>query len=364
MMNIGLIGCGNISSIYLKNSKLFSGISLKKCADMKPEAARGRAEEFGLEAVSVDALLNDPEIDIILNLTTPQAHTEIDIRALSAGKHVYSEKPFAINRDDGKKVLELAESKHLRVGCAPDTFLGGGIQSCRNLLDKGMIGKVVGGTAFMLCHGHESWHPAPGFYYLNGGGPLFDMGPYYLTALVNLLGPIRRVSAFNTRSTDLRKGIGVNLGKTFPVEIDTHVTGLLEFVSGAVVTIVMSFDVWKHSGYPNIELFGSEGSLRIPDPNCFNGEVKFFRYGLTADWASAAQNFTYTDNSRILGVAEMAEAIEQNRPHRCSGKLAFHILDAMCGLIESGKAGTSVTLQSTCDRPAAFREGMKIGELN
>lgn len=363
-MNIGLIGCGNISGIYLKNSKLFPGISLKKCADQRKEAAEARAAEFGIEAVGVEELLNDPEIDIILNLTTPLAHTEIDLRALAAGKHVYSEKPFAVSVEDGRKVLALAESRNLRVGCAPDTFLGGGQQCCRSLLDKGTIGRVVAGTAFMMNHGHEAWHPAPGFYYQKGGGPLFDMGPYYLTSLVNLLGPIRRVSAFNTRSTDLRQGLGATAGKTFPVEVDTHVAGLLEFVSGAVITLVMSFDVWAHGGYRDIELYGSEGTIRVPDPNLFSEEVRFFRAGVIENWAVATQNFAYKENMRILGLAEMAEAIRQGRPHRCSGELAFHVLEAMCALVESGRTGASITLKSSCERPAAFREGMMPGELN
>ena len=312
----------------------------------------------------VEELLADPAIDIVLNLTTPQSHTEIDRRALEAGKHVYSEKPFGLDRESGKEILELAERNLLRTGCAPDTFLGGGHQTCRKLIDDGLIGKVVAGTAFMLCHGHESWHPAPAFYYLKGGGPLFDMGPYYITALVNMLGPVRKVVSVNTRSTDCRTGIKVNVNKTFPVEVDTHIAAILEFVSGAVITLITSFDVWKHSSYCDIELYGTEGALHIPDPNTFNGGIRFFKAGLCADWAMADNPFLYNDNMRSLGLADMAKGIETKRPHRCSGALAYHVLDVMCSIIEAGREERAVMLESSCDRPAPLPLGLTFGELD
>ncbi len=250
------------------------------------------------------------------------------------------------------------------MGCAPDTFLGGGHQTCRALIDSGLIGKVVAGTAFMLCHGHEAWHPNPGFYYLKGGGPLFDMGPYYITALVNLLGPVKKVVSVNTRSTDLRTGLKVNENRSFPVEVDTHVAAILEFVSGAVITLITSFDVWKHSDYRDIELYGTEGALHLPDPNCFNGPIRFFKAGLSADWSAADNSFNYNDNMRGIGLADMAAGIERNRPHRCSGTLAYHVLDVMCSILKAGREERAVMLESSCERPEPLRKGLKFGELD
>jgi predicted dehydrogenase len=366
MQRVGLIGCGNISGAYLNNNQVFPYLRIVKCADMRMEAATATAGKFGLEAVTVDALFQDPEIDIILNLTTPEAHTEIDLRALEAGKHVYSEKPFAVNRADGLKVLQSAQARGLRVGCAPDTFLGGGQQSCRKILDDGFIGKVTGGCAVMACPGHESWHPAPGFYYKRGGGPLMDMGPYYITALVNLLGPVRRVTAFTTRSSDLRQGLGVNHGKTFPVEVDTHIAAILEFASGAIINMTMSFDVHHLSEQMRncIELWGIGGALRTPDPNNFSGTILFDRAGLTSGWATAENTFDYNSNMRLIGLADMAAAIEQGRPHRCSGELAYHVLDVMCSILEAGSTHSCITIESTCQRPAPLREGLAHGELD
>ena len=363
-MKVGLIGCGNISDAYLRNAKVFPNLQFTACADARECVAKEKAEKYGLRFLSVADLLADPEIDVILNLTTPQSHTEIDRMALNSGKHVYSEKPFGLDSASGKEILELAEKKKLRTGCAPDTFLGGGHQTCRKLIDEGLIGKVVDGTAFMLCHGHESWHPAPGFYYQKGGGPLFDMGPYYITALINLLGPVKKVVAVNTRSTNCRTGIKVNVNKTFPVEVDTHITAILEFVSGAVITLITSFDVWKHSNYCDIELYGTEGSLHVPDPNTFNGDIRFFKGGLSADWAPVDNMFIYNDNMRGIGLADMINGLEQNRAHRCSGVLAYHVLDVMCSIIKAGEEGRAVMLGSTCMRPAPLPVGLKSGELD
>lgn len=364
MQRVGLIGCGNISGAYLSNNNVFPSAKIVACADIRKDAAEAQAAKFGIEAVGVDDLLVRKDIDIILNLTTPPVHVEIDLAALEAGKHSYSEKPFALDRESGRKVLELAAKKGRRVGCAPDTFLGGGQQTCRKMVDDGVIGRVVGGTAFMLCHGHEAWHPAPAFYYLRGGGPLFDMGPYYITALVNMLGPVARVAAMSTRSTDLRKGLGVNAGKTFPVEVDTHISATLEFASGAVITLIMSFDVWHCGDFRDIELFGTEGSIHAPDPNCFGGEARFMRQGLNRGWAVADNQFGYTDNMRFIGLADMAAAIERGRPHRCSGELAFHVLDVMCSICDSAREGRAVVLESKCGRPEPLRLGLKHGELD
>jgi hypothetical protein len=366
MQKAGLIGCGNISGAYLRNNGKFRHLRIEKCASRRNESARATAEEFGLEAVSVDALLRDPEIDMILNLTTPDAHAEINLRALEAGKHVYAEKPFAITREDGRKVLKLAEEKGLRVGCAPDTFLGGGHQTCRKLIDDGSVGRISGGCAVMANRGPESWHPNSGFYYRTGGGPLMDMGPYYITALVNLLGPVKQVAGFGSRATDLRRGSGRNRGNAYPVEVDTHVAAVLEFASGAVVNLTMSFDVSRLSSEMEncIELWGLDGALHTPDPNTFSGEVRFAHAGLTSGWTSADNPFIYNGNMRLIGLADMAAGIELGRPHRCSGELAYHVTDVMCSILESAEKRQFVAIESSCGRPAPLREGLVPGELD
>jgi len=362
-INVGIIGCGNISEAYLTGAKNFPIMQITACADINMEAAKIKAGAHNIEAMSVENLLEKEDIEIILNITTPQAHTEINIKALHAGKHVHCEKPFAIIRDDGKKVLDLAEEKNLLVGCAPDTFLGGGLQTCRKIIDDGEIGKPVAGTAFMMSHGVESWHPNPGFYYLKGGGPMLDMGPYYITALINLLGPVKKVCAisampFNERIATSKE----QAGKILPVEVPTHVAGTLEFQSGAVITLVMSFDVWKHSNH-NIEIHGEEGSMQVPDPNGFGGDVNIYKPG-NDGWQSVLLSHGYTDNMRSIGVADMAYAIRYNRKNRCSGELAYHVLDVMLSLIESGEIEKFVNIESTVEQPAALPTGLKNGEMD
>lgn len=366
MLKAGLVGCGDISGAYLRNNDVFPHLRIAKCASRREESARATAEQFGLEAVSVDALFHDPDIDVILNLTTPDAHAELNLRALEAGKHVYTEKPFAITMEDARKTLKLAAEKGLRVGCAPDTFLGGGHQTCRRIIDSGTVGKIAGGCAIMACRGRESWHPNPGFHFRTGGGPLMDMGPYYITALVNLLGPVKRVAGFGSRAADLRYGSNINQGKTFPVEVDTHIAAVLEFVSGAAINLTMSFDVYHLSGQMQncIELWGLDGALRTPDPNTFCGEVRFANAGSNSDWAEAENRFLYNDNMRLIGLADMAAGIELGRPHRCSGELAYHVTDVMCSILEAAENGRYVTLGSTCGRPAPLREGLAPGELD
>ncbi|MEI6421931.1 MAG: Gfo/Idh/MocA family oxidoreductase [Lentisphaerota bacterium] len=361
-MKVGLIGCGNISPAYLKAAKTFKFMEISKCADVNHSAAEARAKEFELEAVSVDKLLADPEIKIILNLTIPKAHTEVNLKALNAGKHVHCEKPLAITREDGKKVVELAKRKKLLVGCAPDTFLGGGIQTCRKLIDDGWIGKPVAGTAFMMCHGHESWHPNAGFYYQTGGGPMLDMGPYYISALVNLLGPVKRTCACTFRAYAERFATCKELyGQMLPVEVETHQAGVLEFVNGSVITVVMSFDVWKHD-HSNIEIYGTAGSLKVPDPNGFGGPVKLSKPG--ADWQEIPLSHGYAENMRSIGVADMVKAIQKRRINRCSGDFAYHVLDVMLSFEESSKSGKHVILKSTCKKPEALPLGLQKGELD
>ena len=265
-VGVGVIGCGVISGAYLKAAKGFPILDIRGLADMVPAAAEARAKEFGLKAASVDALLADPTIEIVLNLTVPKAHVEVGLKALDAGKHVYSEKPLGVAFKDGKKLVDRAAKKKLRVGSAPDTFLGGAHQTCRKLIDAGKIGTPVGGTAYFMCPGHERWHPAPDFYYQVGGGPILDMAPYYLTDLINLLGPVARVAAMTSMPKTTRTITSKpRYGQSIPVEIATHAAGTLQFVSGALVQVSMSFDVPAHRHLP-IEIYGIEGHARRARP--------------------------------------------------------------------------------------------------
>lgn len=361
---IGIIGCGTISKVYLEVSKALDAIDVAACADLLPERAKARAEEFNIpRACGVRELLSDPEIRIVLNLTIPKAHAEVGLAALEAGKSVYNEKPLAVSREDGRRLLETASSRGLRVGAAPDTFLGGGLQTCRKLIDDGWIGDPVAATAFMTCHGHEGWHPDPDFYYQPGGGPMFDMGPYYLTALVALLGPIRRVTGaarvtFPERTITSQPRYGAKIRVNTP----THVAGVMDFAGGAVGTILTSFDVWA-AQLPRIEIYGSEGSLSVPDPNGFGGPVRIRRAG-AADWSEVPLTHGYARQSRGLGVADMACALRSNRPHRANGELAYHVLDAMHAFHDASREGRHVVLSSACGRPAPLPMGLREGSLD
>ena len=358
----GIIGVGNISQAYFNSARRLEDIEIVACADLDMEVARAKAEENGIKAQSVDDLLADPEIGIVINLTIPQAHAEVNRKILMAGKHAHAEKPFAITREDGKAVLDLARQKGLLIGSAPDTFLGGGLQTCRKLIDDNWIGRPIAGTAIMACPGHESWHPNPGFYYLTGGGPVFDMAPYYITALVHLLGPVARVSAMASRPHDTRIATSEAAhGRVLPVEVDTHTAGLLEFANGAIISLVMSFDVKKHSAHP-IEIHGTAASLKVPDPNIFGGEV-FIAHGPKQDWQSVPLAFPHTDNFRGIGAADLAVALRENRTNRCSGELAYHVLDVMIALGESARDGRHITLESTATQPAPLPLGLMEGRL-
>jgi predicted dehydrogenase len=350
-VKVGLIGCGTISATYLKVAKRFPVLDVVACADALPERAEARAAEFGVpRALPVDDLLADPEIELVLNLTIPKAHGEVGLRAIEAGKSVYNEKPLAVTREEGRALLETAKQNRVRVGAAPDTFLGGGIQTCVDLVDQGAIGQPVAAVAFLAGHGHESWHPDPAFYYQVGGGPMFDMGPYYLTALIALLGPIRRATG-SARVTFPERTITSKPkhGERIAVEVPTHVAGVLDFAQGAVASIITSFDVWGHN-LPRIEIYGSEGSLSVPDPNTFGGPV-LIKAAADKEWREVPVTRPNTDNSRSLGLADMAEALRSGRPHRASGELAYHVLDAMHAFHDASTTGRHVELASTCPRP-------------
>jgi predicted dehydrogenase len=362
-VGVGVIGCGNISSAYLTAAQKFPIIEIVVLSDANPAAAEARATEFGLPARPVDAVLSDPSVEIVLNLTVPKAHVEVGLKAIAAGKHVHLEKPLGVALAEAQTLIDAAAAKGLRVGCAPDTFLGGAQQSARQCVDDGLIGQPIGGTAFFMCPGHERWHPNPGFYYLGGGGPMLDMGPYYVTALVNLLGPVASVSGVATRTRRERVVTSQpRAGSRIPVEVATHVAGTLLFASGAAVSMTMSFDVARHKHVP-IELYGETGSLIVPDPNYFGGRIEFAT--AAEDWREVETRHAYADgNYRILGVADMAQAIRTGRPHRASGALALHVLEVMEAFQSSSNSGKSVSMSTRPKRPAPLPAGLAVGELD
>jgi predicted dehydrogenase len=353
-LRVGIIGCGNISSIYLKNcTTVFKNLEIVALADLVPERAAAKAAEFGVSrTLSVSEMLASKDIDAVLNLTIPLAHAEVARAALEAGKQVYGEKPLATGFAEGEEIVSLAKAKGLYLGSAPDTFLGAGLQTCRKLIDDGWIGEVVGATAFMLCGGHEGWHPDPAFYYKRGGGPMFDMGPYYLHALISLVGPVKALvgktsAAWKERVVTSKE----RSGEQIAVEVPTTVTGILDFESGAEGTIMTSFDVRGGSSHAPIEIYGSEGTLIAPDPNTFGGPVKLRRRG-ERDFVELPLLFGYAENSRGLGLSDMAEAIADARPPRASGELALHALEIMEGIHVSSGEGQRYVMRSSCSRPA------------
>lgn len=363
-VKIGIVGCGNISGIYLQQSQTFEILEPVACADLVMDRARAQAEKYHIPRVMrVEELLADPEIEIVVNLTIPNAHASVALAALEAGKSVYNEKPLAITREDGRKMLNLAAQKGLKVGSAPDTFMGAGIQTCVRLIDEGAIGAPVAATAFMMCHGHEGWHPDPEFYYKVGGGPLFDMGPYYLTALIALLGPIQRVSgsaraSFATRTITSQP----KHGTVIDVDTPTHLSATLDFANGAIGTMITSFDVWAHH-LPWIEVHGTRGSLSVPDPNGFGGKVRLW----TPDrpqWEEIPLVSIRAENSRSIGVADMAYAIRSGRPHRANGEMAYHVLDIMHAVHDSSVANQHIQMTSTCRRPAPMPIGLPASQLD
>lgn len=359
---IGIIGCGNISDAYFKGCGSFPFLEIIGCADIDKDRAQDKAEQHRVKAFTVEGLLNNPDVDIIINLTIPAVHAEVTLQILQAGKHAYTEKPLALTREDGQKIVTLAQEKGLRVGSAPDTFLGGGLQTCRKLIDDGWIGIPVAANAFMQGHGPEAWHPNPDFFYKVGAGPLFDMGPYYLTALIHLLGPVRRVTASARISQPVRIATSpTTMGQEIQVEVPTHVAGVLDFHSGPVGTLITSFDVWAHN-LPRIEIYGTEGSLSVPDPNTFDGVIKVKRAG-AQDWQEIPH--THRDDvGRGIGVADMALAIRSGRAHRASGALAYHVLDLMHAFYDASDSGQHVTIESHCERPAALPLGLLAGQLD
>ena len=362
-LRVGIIGCGKISAAYCKGCREFPILDLVACADLLPERARAQADEFGIaRALTPEELLADPSVELVVNLTIPAAHHAVSRAAIDAGKHVWSEKPLAVQRTEGEDLVRTAARAGVLLGCAPDTFFGGGHQTSRKLLDDGWIGEPLHAVAFNAGPGHESWHPDPAFYYQPGGGPMFDMGPYYLTALVQLLGPAVSVTGV-TRITRPERLITSEprRGERITVEVPTHVQGLLQFASGAQAAIITSFDVPAHR-LPLIEVYGSEGTLAVPDPNGPGGPVAVAR--TRGEWEPVPLTHGYTATARGIGVADMAHALRSGRPHRASGGLALHVLDIMQAIHEAAASGRHVELATTCERPAPLPLGLLHGELD
>lgn len=361
-LGVGIVGCGSISATYLKFGNTFKALEIRAVADINMEAANARAAEFGVRAMSVDALLEAEDIDVVVNLTIPEAHFELTERILAAGKHAYSEKPFVLSLEEGKELRALAKAKGVRIGSAPDTFLGGTHQQARALIDTGKIGRIIGGSCHVMSRGMEHWHPNPDFFFQPGAGPVLDLGPYYITNLVQLMGPVKAVAAMANASFPTRRiSNGPRDGEDIPVDTPTNIHALLEFDSGAIVTMSSSWDVHQNS-HPNMELYGTEGSMQVPDPNFFGGALRMteknsaFEDVETTSHPFGVPNEEHGDgqhqaNYRAAGLADMVEAIAEGREHRCNLDLALHVVDVMTSILKAGEARSWVEMSTTCNRP-------------
>jgi len=367
MKKIGFVGCGNISGIYFQNIKnTFKEIEIAGVCDLVPGRAQNAIDSHGIKCKvykDMHELFADPEVDIVLNITRPYEHYGVSKAALLAGKHVYCEKPLGATFEEGVELVALAKEKGLRLGGAPDTFLGAGIQTCRRLIDEGKIGQIFGSSAFMVCHGHETWHPDPAFYYQFGGGPMLDMGPYYISALVNLMGPVKSTAGMAKISLPQRLITSQPFnGTKVDVEVSTYVTGMMNFHSGAVGTIFTTFDVYR-ANLPIIEIYGSEGTLSVPDPNGFGGPVRLFRHD-TGEFKEIEVDEGYSSNSRALGLADMAKALETGRKARASSDLTFHVLDIMTSFQRSSDSKQHIELTTKPERPAPMVKPATLGILD
>lgn len=365
-IKIGIVGCGDISGIYLKNiTGMFKEIEIAGVCDLVSAKAEKAVEEYKIPKQYKDMheLFADPDVDIVLNLTRPYEHYDVSLAAINAGKHVYSEKPLAATFEEGQKLMKAAREKNILMGGAPDTFLGAGIQTCRKLIDDGFIGTPVGASAFMVCRGHESWHPDPEFYYKHGGGPMMDMGPYYITALVNLLGPVSTTSGMAKASFPNRLITSEpKNGTVIDVDVPTYIAGLMQFESGAIGTIFTTFDAYT-AEVPRIEIYGSEGTLSVPDPNTFDGPVRLYRHEKQA-FLEIPLTFGYPENSRALGLADMAKAIQTERDFRANCNLTYHVLEVMESFRKSSESGQHVKIDSTVERPTPMVRPEMVGILD
>lgn len=386
-IRIGVVGLGDISHVYLTNLQKYSDyVTIQACAARTLEKAQAKAEQYGIpEAYScAEELIRNADVDVILNLTIPNAHYPLNKLALECGKHVYTEKPLADTYEHGRELTDLAKQKNLRIGCAPDTFLGGRLQTCREMLDAGVIGDVIGATAFMVYRGIETFHPNPAFYYHKGAGPLMDMGPYYMSALFSLLGPVESCCAMSKRTFDQRViETEPHRGELINVEVDTYTTGLLRFQSGVIVTMLFSFDVCD-SNLPRIEIYGTKGTLCIADidpldgPNLFGGKILLrmteqYRWRsmprkpeeTSLDWETVPVtrpfcSTSHASNSRGIGLVDMVLAMQENRPHRASGEMALHSLEVMEQMIQSAEEGRFLSPQTRFDRPALLADDFPV----
>lgn len=356
-MRVGLIGCGMISSIYLRNAKeLYSdAYEIVAVADIRPEAAQAAAAEFGIPKVlTPDALIHDPEVDIVLNLTIPGAHADIICQALEAGKHVYTEKPFGVSRDEAQRIIDAMHKSGKRVGCAPDTFMSMPVQTALRAIENGYIGKVMGANCQCThpTHGNENWHPQPHFYYQKGAGPMFDMGAYYLNILIALIGPVESVMCMQTLNFPERLIVTEpHKGEYIHVEVPTHTVSMLKFASGAVATFMNTLDVWN-TRQPWIEIYGTEGTIILPDPNRFDGDVLISRLSFGDDkWTKLPDLIEYKNTNRGEGLKDMIRAIQEGGPHRASAEMAQHVVDIINAFDDSAASGQSCTLTTTCERP-------------
>jgi predicted dehydrogenase len=363
-LGVGIIGCGNISTTYLSLAPLFKGLKMLACADLNRNAAELRAEEYGVKAQTIDELLANDELDVIVNLTIPDSHFAVSKAILQAGKHVYSEKPLVLSLEEGEALRALAKAKGLSIGCAPDTFLGGSHQLARKHIDEGHIGRITSGTCHVMSPGMEMWHPNPGFFFLPGGGPILDLGPYYIANLINLIGPVKRVCALTSMASPTRTITSQPLaGQSIPVETPTNIHALLEFVSGATITLSASWDVWSHR-HNNMELYGTEGSIFVPDPNFFGGTVEASGKNQDIQPLAGWDHPFGKDNQdsprgpranyRTAGLADMAMALIDGRDARCSLERTLHGIDVMTGILKSGEEGQFVAMSTTCTQPAAL----------
>ncbi len=361
MVKIGIVGIGAISGIYLENiTHVFKEIEIIGVCDLVRERAEKAVEKYQIPKLYEDMheLFSDKEVDIVLNLTRPYEHFEVTSAAIKAGKHVYSEKPLGATYEEGIKLVQMAKEAGVEIGGAPDTFLGAGIQTCRKLIDDGFIGTPVGASAFMVCRGHETWHPDPEFYYKFGGGPMLDMGPYYLTALVNLLGPIVKTTGFVKKSFPKRTITSEPFnGKVIDVDVPTYITGIMEFEQGAIGSIFTTFDAYR-AEVPRIEIYGSEGTLSVPDPNTFGGPVRLFR-AEEKEFKDMPLMFGYAENSRGLGLADMAKAIEMKRLHRANRDVTMHVLEVMTSFAKSCETGQHIRIGTKPARPEPMSNYLK-----
>lgn len=356
-VRLGVLGCGTISTLYLDRLTALETVEVAACADLRKDRAAARAQQYRVpEVCTPEELVAHPDIELVLNLTIPAAHAPLGLAALQAGKSHYTEKPLALTRAEGQQLLDLAHARQLRLGAAPDTFLGAGLQTCRALIDAGAIGEPVAAAGFFMSAGAEVWHPDPAFLYQRGGGPVFDVGVYYLTALVSLLGPARRVCGSARISTPERVIKSPPLfGTKIKVEVPTHVSAVLDLASGPVVTLIASNDV-PATQLPPLEIYGSEATLALPDPNGFGGPVRLRGVG-DPEWRDVPLVSGFAEQARGIGLAELVLATRAGVPHRASGELALHVLDIMESIHEASATNRAVRLTTTCQRPATLPAG-------